>query len=79
MARHKGVSDTTRIRIELVEVELSGLVGGGFGGGMQAMLGHFVGATRQGLNSHPEEVIHGQPTLANRVGFLDGFNHIGFR
>jgi len=54
-------------------------VGGGFGGGVHAMLGHFVGSTSEGLDFLTIKMIEGHAAFADGVTFFDGFGDVGFR
>ena len=53
-------------------------VGGGVGGGMQAVLGHFVDAPRRRLNALAIEMVERDAAFADRVALLNGFCDVGF-
>src|SRR6266436_9817961 len=55
------------------------LVGGGFGGGVHAVLGHFVCSTGKGLDFLTIKMIEGHAAFADGVTFFDGFGDVGLR
>lgn len=55
------------------------LVGGGFGGGVHAVLGDFVDAAKCGLLGEAEELVEGAGAFADAVGAFDGFGYVRFR
>src|SRR6266702_6485425 len=56
-----------------------GSVGGGFGGGMQAVLGDFVDAAGGRFNALPVKVIERDAAFSDRVALLDGFGYVRLR
>src|SRR5436309_6880310 len=53
-------------------------VGGGFGGGVHAVLGDFVDAAGGRLDALAVEMIERDAALANGVAFFDGFGDVSF-
>src|SRR6266851_3783204 len=53
-------------------------VGGGFGGGMEAVLRHFVDAARGCLDALAIEVIERGAALADGIALFDGFGDVRF-
>jgi hypothetical protein len=51
-------------------------VGGGFGGGVHAVLGYFVDAAGGRLDLLAEKMIQRETAFSNGVGFFNGFRHI---
>ena len=51
---------------------------GGFGGGVHAVLGHFVDAAGGGLDALAIEMIEGHTAFADRVALFDCFRDVGF-
>ncbi len=51
-------------------------MGGGFGGGMHAVLRDFVNAARGRLDLLAEKMIQRQTAFSNGIGFLDRFGYI---
>jgi len=54
-------------------------VGGGFGGGVHAVLGNFVDPARGRFDALAVEMIEGDAAFADGVTFFDGFGDVGFR
>jgi len=54
------------------------LVGGGFGGGVHAVLGNFVDAAGGRLDALAEEMIERQAAFSDSVGFFDSFGYVNF-
>jgi len=53
-------------------------VRGGFGGGMQPVLGHFMDAARRRLDALAIEMVERNAPFADGVTLLDGFRDVGF-
>ena len=53
-------------------------MGGGFGGGVHAVLRNFVEASRGRLDLVAIEMIEGDSAFANGVAFLDCLGYVGF-
>src|SRR5712692_8964595 len=63
----------------MCEVAISAAsVGGGFGGGVHAVLGDFVDAAGGGLDALAIEMIEGHAALADGVALFDSFGDVGF-
>src|SRR5258705_11958549 len=54
------------------------LVGGGFGGGVHAMLGDFVDAAGGRLDALAVEMVERHPALPDGVAFVAGFCNVRF-
>src|SRR5260370_26637051 len=54
-------------------------VGGGFGGGMHAVLGDFVDAAGGGLDALAIEMIERNAAFADGIALLDPFGDVGLR
>jgi len=55
------------------------LVGGGFGGGMHAVLRDFVNAARGGLYALAVEMIERDTAFSDRISFFNRLHDVGFR
>src|SRR5229473_2630716 len=63
----------------MCEVAISAAsVGGGFGGGVHAVLGDFVDAAGGGLDALAIEMIEGDTAFADGVALFDGLGDVGF-
>ena len=54
-------------------------MGGGLGGGVHAVLGHFVDAARCLLLIKAEQLVERAGAFADGVGVLDGLGDVGLR
>lgn len=54
-------------------------MGSGFGGGVHAVLGHFMCSTGEGLDFLTIKMIEGHAAFADGVTFFDGLGDVGLR
>src|SRR5215831_10809565 len=66
-------------RLASGELKTYVLMRGGFGGGMHAMLRHFVDAPRRRVLMEAEELIERAGAFADWIGFLDRLGDISLR